>query len=464
MMVALPVSDRNTDVARPANARVGGGNPTTGVGDPVETLTREILGTLAEALASTAGRGLLAQLAGKSGTLDDREQWLVQLQRLVMTAMATVVLQQERGYQGARARCSCGRTARYVRDDPKRYVTLVGEVEIRRAEYRCPECGAWRPLDAQWDLPEGHFTRSVVRLAAMVGSALPFSRAAEVLQELGGIAMSPSQVRIVCERVGEAIGQDQAATTERALQGEIVPPEPPDVLVVGMDGAHLNTREEGWRETKTGVAGRYQWTECEEGWRLQPTAAAYTALLGPPEPFGRMVYALAQQQGGRGRECTLVLGDGAPWIWNQAEEHFPDAIQVLDFYHLAEHVFATARELFGEGDAAGRDWAETVLELLREEEIKTALVYLERTGEGTEKLREYITANQERMPYRRLRERGYPIGSGIVESACKQIVHARHRQAGMRWGIENAQRMLNLRCYIRSNYWDRFWATRPKVA
>lgn len=463
-MVTRVVPGRNTDAAPVADVPPDDRNPGMGVEDRVEALTRQILATVARVLASEAGRGLVTQLAGESGTLDDREQWLVALQRRIMTAIGTVVLETERGYRGARARCACGRTGRYVRDDPKRYVTLVGEVEIRRAEYWCPACGAWRPLDAQWDLPEGHFTRNVVRLAAMVGSALPFSRAAEVLQELGGIGMSPSQVRIVCERVGEAIGKDQAAATEQALQGAVVPPEPPEVLVIGMDGAHLNTREEGWRETKVGVAARYEWREGERGWELRPVAAAYTALLGPPEPFGRMVYALAQQQGGRGRQCTLVLGDGAPWIWNQAAEHFPDAVQVLDYYHLAEHVFATARELFGEGDTTGRDWAETVLELLREEEIETALEYLKRTGDGTAKLREYIEANRRRMPYRWLRARGYPMGSGIVESACKQIVHTRHRQAGMRWCLKNAQRMLHLRCCIRSDSWDRFWATHPRVA
>lgn len=360
---------------------------------PKEELQAEVLAAVQQALVSDLGQELLGQLSGRSGGLDEREQSLVQLRQLVATAMAQTCLQRERGYQGARHPCPCGRTARYVRDDEKRYVTLVGEVNLQRAEYWCPACGALRPLEAQWDLPQGHYTRGVIRLATLVGSYMPFERGAGVLAELSGIGMSDSQVRLVCERVGAEIGRQQAAETAQALRGETALPEPATVLVMAMDGAHVHTREAGWKETKVGVAARYEWQEREGKALLAPTAAEYTALVGAPEPLGRSLYGLSQRLGGEGREATIVLGDGAPWIWNQAQEHFPGAVQVLDFYHLAEHVHATARALFAGNEAKGQDWAETVLVLLRAEETAAALEYLQRSGEATADLIRYITEN-----------------------------------------------------------------------
>lgn len=140
-----------------------------------EKLRAELLAAVEQVLQSSEAETLLEQLAGSSGGLDEREQWLLGLRQRVGAAMAQVTLQRERGYTGARRNCTCGRTARYVRDDEKRYVTLVGEVELQRAEYWCPQCGAFRPLDEQWDLPEGRFTRGVVRLAASLGAACPSS-------------------------------------------------------------------------------------------------------------------------------------------------------------------------------------------------------------------------------------------------------------------------------------------------
>lgn len=435
-----------------------------GDGNDIARLRNAVLAAVASTLESPEAEALLRQLGGAKGRLDEREQSLLSLRKLVGRAMAQVCLEQERGYSGARQVCRCGRTARYVRDDSKRYVTLVGEVELQRAEYRCPACGSWRPLDEQWGLPKGHFTPGVVQLASSIGGALPFERAAEVLRELSGIGMSASQVRRLSEQVGAEIGRQREQEREWILSGEMVAFAPPAVLVLAIDGAHVNTRAGGWKETKVGMAARCEWREREGQSTLRATAVEYTAQVGPPEPLGRSLYAVGQRMGGRGRECTIALGDGAPWIWNQVAEHFPHAVQVLDFYHLAEHVHETARTLFVGNETQAKDWSETVLTLLRAQETETALEYLRRSGAATADLVKYITDNQNRVPYRWLEERGYPIGSGMVESACKQIVHTRHRQAGMRWDKEHVQKMLNLACCLRSKRWEEFWASKPRVA
>ena len=432
----------------------------------LESLKAGLLAAITDAFESAEVDGLLCQLlADAEGGLDEREQSLLKLRHLVGLIMARVCLTSESGYSGAWKDCSCGRRARYVRDASKQYVTMVGQLELARAEYWCSECGASRPLDEEWDLPQGHFTRAVVRLASTMGGALPFERAAEVLETATGIGISASQVRRLSERVGEVIGRQLEGEMDVLLDGELARTESPSVLVVGMDGAHVNTRGEAWKETKVAVAAACEWQQGTDGeWELHPVATDYAAILGSPEPFGKSAYALGQRMGGQGHECTLVVGDGAPWIWNLANEHFPEAVQVLDFYHLAEHVHGTANALYVGDEAKARDWADTILELLRESEIDTALAYLERSGERVANLIGYVTTNRERMPYRWLREQGYPIGSGIVESACKQIVHARHRQAGMRWNKDNVQKMLNLACCVRGQRWEAFWAMQPNVA
>ena len=163
--------------------------------------------------------------------------------------------------------------------------------------------------------------------------------------------------------------------------------------------------------------------------------------------------------GGRGlavlREA-LLLGDGAAWIWNLADERFDARIEVIDAYHAAQHLHAAAVALFGEGPTA-TTWAEARTGERLAQGVAPVLAALRAarapSAEAAEVLRQergYFTTNAERMDYPTLRLDGLPIGSGSIESAANHLVQRRMKQAGMRWSDNGGRAMLALRARLRS--------------
>jgi hypothetical protein len=148
-----------------------------------------------------------------------------------------------------------------------------------------------------------------------------------------------------------------------------------------------------------------------------------------------------------------VMGDGAKWIWNQAKELFPSAVQILDYYHLIERLHKVALVQFYHDPLKEREWVEATKARLFYGYLGWALLGLEgmnpRDGEAAQeirRLRGYLKENQGRVKYRALRRKGYPIGSGGIESANKFISHVRLKRSGAWWYVEQANAMLALRC------------------
>lgn len=315
-----------------------------------------------------------------------------------------------------------------------------------------------RPLDEKWNLPSGQFSTGVKRLASLLGACVPFARASEILEETTGVSMSARELEETTEWVGEQIGVCLEREIEVTGKGDVSGQESADVLVVAIDGGMIHTREEGWKETKVGAIQALQRVDDRT---LGRGPVSYTAVLDSVGPFRAALWAELLRRGEQGREATVVLGDGAPWIWNVADEIIPGAVQILDWYHLSEHVHDAKRILFQE-----KDWAERILENILEQKIDAAIEVIEQTPaknkterDALDGLVRYINTNRSRMAYKTCKQRGYPIGSGVVESGCKQIIQARHKQAGTRWNRENAQKMLNLAVFIRSDRWPEFWET-----
>lgn len=408
-------------------------------------------------------------------SLNAKESALMTITQGLQEVVTQVCANQEKGYLGASTACpKCGAVARFVRHDKKQIVTLVGTFTIYRSLYQCQNDGckySWRPLDEHLDLPQGHYSERARRLISLVGGCMPFERASEVLFETTGISISATKVRMITEEVGADIGRliEDEISAHEAGTLESLPPA--DVLVVGADGAHLNTREGSWKETKVGSIRRYQ--RAADG-TLKLKGSSFTAHLGNVEEFRPKLDVEIERNGYFGKEATIFLGDGAHWIWNMADEISPDSIHVLDYYHLCEHVWETGRILLGEESAESKRWSRHITEdLLRQEKIDEAINAIRGTCHKTpisdtdvqaakDSLVNYIENNRKRMRYKWLESHGYPIGSGHVESACKQIVCKRHKQAGMRWSQAGAQQMLNLAAFIHGNRWDEYW--QPKIA
>jgi len=180
-----------------------------------------------------------------------------------------------------------------------------------------------------------------------------------------------------------------------------------------------------------------------------------------------LLYQLALHGGLEQAQQVVVVGDGAPWIWNLAAEHFPGAVQILDLYHAKEHVWDVAHAVFGRGTAGGTAWATHACSLLEQGQSEALVSTIQalppippEPGQARsipERAVDYFTTNAARMRYLVFRAQGMHIGSGIAEAACKTIVSTRAKRSGMRWTPEGLDALLSLRTAVLNDTYDSFW-------
>lgn len=239
---------------------------------------------------------------------------------------------------------------------------------------------------------------------------------------------------------------------------------------VSMDGVLVYILGEEWKEVKVGCVFEYEThTEyCRQTREAKEVVKAkhqsYVAYLGEPEPFAKLLSAEADWRGYDQAQQRACVGDGAKWIWNLSNLCFPTAQEVVDWNHAMEHVWSAAHLMDARDAAHRKRWVKR-----REDELwlghaRTVTAEIEALAQELPTQREalhteagYFRNNQRRMQYQALHEEGYPIGSGTIESGCKQLVQARMKAAGMRWSRPGAENMLALRAEYLSGRWDDAW-------
>ena len=323
-----------------------------------------------------------------------------------------------------------------------------------------------------WDK---HWSEQLAKEAVWLSGLVTFEQAAEIMTRVGQIPIAPSSV---WQRSAKWGGQLQAVESQqRALanalpaRSEVVRGEVSgeQILGVAMDGAKVHVRQEGWKELKTGCvfAVEVRPTLDKASGEMMDLAHAidntYVAHLGGTRIFGQQVWSEAKRRAWTQAHDSIALGDGAPWIWNLVSEHFSDSRQAVDWYHAKSHLSNTANVLHGEGSAEAKRWLkphETLLFQGHAQRIadELQLAAADATSGADELRREagYFHDNQRRMQYMELREDGFPIGSGMVETGCKQF-RARFTGAGMRWSRPGVERLLPVRASILSHRFDDAW-------
>ena len=190
-----------------------------------------------------------------------------------------------------------------------------------------------------------------------------------------------------------------------------------------------------------------------------------SSLAAGTEPFKKLLLAAAVKKGVHTAKTVIFLSDGATWLGKCKEELFPNAVRILDWYHALEHVWGTARSLFGEqNEMKCRSWVEPLQELLWEGKVDEVIRFLEdeintrkKNQQPLVELRGYYHSNRMSMRYGEYREKGWYIGSGPVESANNYIVNQRLKRSGMKWSKTCANAILWARCKYYENDWDDFW-------
>ena len=373
------------------------------------------------------------------------------------------------GRQSSRVGCACGGTRRWVGTRSRRVRDLMNrEVTLARAYYFCDACGqGWLPLDEALGLTAAQVTPALYEVAVTCGSVAPPEEAAEVLAVVAGITLSPKSVERYTKAAGAATAR---AVTERAAAihadvtsepGAAAPAARP--YNIQLDGGMLRMRDGTFREVKVAcLFDSHDRAEVHPGRRVL-LRKHYEAYLGGPDPLGAHTYAAARAYGVAADGANAVSqGDGAPWVWNLVQLHWPAALEILDFYHLSEHLHVCGQALWGAESLAARRWARVVGEAVLAGDarvVRTALGRVRPTTAAGAKavgaLRRYVQTHAHRMDYGTWRQQGYAIASAAVESAHHGVVQRRCKRPGQRWTVRWAQQILAAR---------RLWCNRDSPA
>ena len=350
-----------------------------------EQSRKEIVDRLKERL----GRLLEEKFPQEPGTLEEIERIMEEVgSEIKQEAEREYVEWHGTGYVGPTCVCGCREEgeAKFKGYYVKRAVTLSGELNIDRAYYYCSSCRKGHaPLDKKLGLDSDCTSIGVRRKVGRLSAWLPFGEVSLELSELCGIDISANTARRIAESMGKRIKDERREREQEVLLGGARSPElSPRRLYIAIDGAHVPMRDGSYHEAKCGVV--YQ--TVQKGDKIEINNAKYTATLERTAAFGDQVYALAFDQGVENARKLACLGDGAAWIWNSFSLHYPDAIQILDFFHATEHLADVAKTWYGEGSDMAKYWLEArKLDLLSDcvedvIELDSFLASGRRRGEG----------------------------------------------------------------------------------
>jgi len=384
----------------------------------------------------------------------------------------------DNGYRGPRVPCGQGHEAALVSYRDKSFDTALGLVTVTRAWYHCAACGhGLAPRDAELGVAGASMSPGLDAMNDIAAAAVPFARAAGLLEDLAGVRLTAKRAERAAEASGTAVaaaGRDRARLIA-ARKLIPLPPSPlPDKLYAAIDGTGVpvTSRETAGRKGK-GEDGRARTREVKlavfftqdrldkDGYPVRDReSASVIAAFEPAAAFAGLVKAEGIRRGADHVRQFTILGDGAAWIWGIATAKFPEATQVVDLFHAREHVHDLARQLefmlldrkdewlaarledLDYGDINGICKAARVFPLAgaKKDELDTALGYFEN--------------NAPRMRYHWFRQCGLFTGSGVVEASCKSVIGQRLKQSGMHWTVNGADAIIALRCREASSTWE----------
>ena len=381
--------------------------------------------------------------------------------------------------------CPCGHRAAYQELRSKPVLTAVGEITISRPYYLCPQCPTGQfPADIELDIENTEASPGVRRMQAAVGQEAPFDHGRQQMKLLADLEVTTKAVERTAEAIGDNIAAREQEEIQRAVQLDlpIIVGEPIPILYVQMDGTGIPVvkketvgrqgKTEGQpshtREVKLGcVFTQTSWDK--EGYPIRdPDSTTYTGAIETAEDFGKRIYVEAWKRGWSRAGKKVVLGDGAEWIWNIADPHFPGAIQIVDLFHARQHLWELVRKLFPNQQAEQNRWMilhqDALLDEGKIEELVATLRSIDPSNlELAEKIRieaDYFEKNTGRMRYPEFRAQHLFVGSGVIEAGCKTIIGSRCKQSGMFWTVRGANAILALRCCYFNGRFEDYWEAR----
>ena len=387
-------------------------------------------------------------------------------------------------HQGSTVPCACGQEARYAGRQPKTFLSVLGPLRLERARFHCGACrtGVY-PRDRALGLEGASLSPAITRMAGSAAAEISFEKASELVGTLAGVRVETKQVERTAEALGRRIAAEERTVTEPA-------PAPAPTVYLGLDGTGVPVRPaevEGRPGKQPDGSAKTREVKLVTVWTAEsrdkrgrpvrdPGSVSYSAAVESaagrdtdprPSPFAQRVYREAQRRGFDAAERRVVLGDGAPWIWNLAGEQFPGAVEIVDIYHAKQHLSDAAKALYGPGADRADAWARQRHDELDDGRLRAIVAELRphtETADAARRRLDYIVRNRRRMCYPRFRARGLCVSSGVVEAGCKRVVGARLKRAGMRWTVAGANAIIALLCCQLSGRYEDYWEQRAARA
>lgn len=361
--------------------------------------------------------------------------------------------------QGIEDECRCGAKGKRISKREAQVLSVFGWTGYRRSYYQCQGCKhRWVALDEKLGLRAGQATELMSGLLGLAGITVSFEEARRQIEQYLQVDVSANTIRQETQRIGEkqAIreqewivqSEDLGYLQERERQAER-----PKRMYGSIDGAFVPLENE-WKEAKT--VSWYQAGSRYGSTRLHAQEMAYYTSLDPADTFGSLLWGTGvHHQSDRAEELIFVC-DGAAWIWNLVKQYFPDAVQIVDWFHACQYLYPVADALSCSVEVQN-NWITEMKTFLWNGEVDVVIqecrLRLSQVGPPAERLISYYTNNQERMRYDLFRAKDYLIGSGTVESACKQIISMRLKRSGARWTHQGASLTAKARTAWLSNSW-----------
>jgi len=403
-------------------------------------------------------------VAGDLGALEETVK--AKILQLGRGLLQRLVDHQANGYMGSSMACECGGSMRFIQHRSKGIHTLFGWITVGRAYYRCPDCGkSVFPYDIASGLGCEQLSPALAKACCLLAVDDSFEQSSRKIEAITGQRVSDNTIeRVVC-RVGSVAQEQQNQQLQRFFEDKQIPKSQtkPERLYVAVDGTTVHETD-GWHESKVGVL---YW---EDGHMHRERRCL--GRFDSSDRFGWHLWLEACRCGLREADEIVLLGDGAAWIRNEHRRHFGRATFIIDWFHASEHIWDCGKKLFGEGTGRTEQWVKARLDLLWDGWTRKLLDDLKEQGqkyrggkrEQVDNLIRYISTNEEQMRYDVFRAKGYDIGSGAVEGACKNVVGKRLKQSGMIWTRLGSSSVLALRVCWLNQEWEQLWQNKPLAA
>jgi hypothetical protein len=359
-----------------------------------------------------------------------------------------------------------------------------GTITVGRSRGYCKRCRKWRfPADTVLGLEESAgYSPRVQEMAALLASKMPVGEASAVLEHLTGVKLPRATLDREARRQGQRAQklrrqQDEQACQKapKGVQSELV--LEPYQMIIQLDAWNIRERDqwgqtqglrrkgqdpERWHWVYTGTCFRLDQRGQTAGGRPVISERGFVATREGIDGLREQLYAEALRRGLGQAAGALVIGDGAVWIWRLADDRFKEARQRLDFYHAVQHLAAVGRALFVEDQPKLKAWLKPLVRQLKNESAVKVVEQLEEilsqlpkgeSAQAVAKELNYFHEHQQRMDYRAGRRRGEPIGSGAVESTCRQA-QCRFKRPGQYWTPQGDEALLCLETFWRNGRWQ----------